>query len=476
MLHVPILRAGTPYRSLNVQRLAHIRTGETVAEVSQANGGLIARDMLNAGRNRDLLRRMPIEELFEICGRAAELFDSAELPIDPLDGVTQSRDEYVRDLSSTTGMPHRLARGNMAKIRFVLEEMPRVLAGLTRGLDLSVLDRGWVDVDGRTVSYIGQADSLGGVLPSNSPGVHSLWIPSLALKVPVVLKPGSQEPWTPMRIAQALIAAGMPPQAFGVYPTDHGGANEILLRTDRSMFFGDESSIRGWKGDPRVQLHGPGWSKILIGEDRIDGWREHIDTIVESIAENGGRSCINASGVWVPRRGREVAEALAERLSRIEARSLDDPEAGLAAFSQPAVAHRISEYVDSLLQEPGAVDLTAELRDGPRVVERDGCTFLLPTLIWCSDPGHALARCELLFPFASVVEAPQDEMLQRIGSTLVVSAITEDPSFRAALMTSREIDRLNLGPLHTSRVSWDQPHEGNLFEHLYKQRSFMASA
>ena len=38
--------------------------------------------------------------------------------------------------------------------------------------------------------------------------MHSLWLPSIALNVPLVLKPGSQEPWTPARICQALIAAG----------------------------------------------------------------------------------------------------------------------------------------------------------------------------------------------------------------------------------------------------------------------------
>ena len=37
------------------------------------------------------------------------------------------------------------------------------------------------------------------------------------------------------------------------------------------------------------------------------------------------------------------------------------------------------------------------------------------------------------------------------------------------------IERLNLGPIPTSRVSWDQPHEGNLFEHLFKQRAFQAA-
>ena len=30
---------------------------------------------------------------------------------------------------------------------------------------------------------------------------------------------------------------------------------------------------------------------------------------------------------------------------------------------------------------------------------------------------------------------------------------------------------LNLGSMPTSHVSWDQPHEGNLFEHLYRQRA-----
>jgi hypothetical protein len=34
------------------------------------------------------------------------------------------------------------------------------------------------------------------------------------------------------------------------------------------------------------------------------------------------------------------------------------------------------------------------------------------------------------------------------------------------------VDRLNLGPISTMQVSWDQPHEGNLFEHLYSRRAF----
>jgi acyl-CoA reductase-like NAD-dependent aldehyde dehydrogenase len=475
MLHLPILRAGRAYRSLDTVELRHVATGEPVACVSQANRGLIARDLLAAGRHRRAMQRVPVADLLRICAEASELFSNEDLPVDPIDGVTQSPDDYVRILSSTTGMPHPLCRANMDKIRYVLAEMATVLGGLTRGLDLTVLDAGWSRQGGRPVSYVGEAQSLGVILPSNSPGVHSLWLPSVPLKVPLALKPGGQEPWTPMRIAQALIQAGCPAEAFGFYPADYAGATEILLRTDRSMLFGDESTVRPWKQDPRVQIHGPGRSKVLLGADAADDWESQLDVMVTSIAENGGRSCLNASGVWLPSHGRRVAAALAERLAAIDPKPLDDPTASIAAFSDPIMAHRISTLIDRQLKLPGAEDLTAPLRSGDRVVEVGGCTFLRPTLIWCEDPDHPLAASEFLFPFAAVVEVPQAELPERIGATLVASAITDDASFQADLMNARNIDRLNLGALATSRVAWDQPHEGNLFEHLYRQRAFQAA-
>src|SRR6185436_16134249 len=49
---------------------------------------------------------------------------------------------------------------------------------------------------GVTVSYQAQSPVLGLVLPSNSPGVHTLWLPVIPMQVGLVLKPGPQEPWT----------------------------------------------------------------------------------------------------------------------------------------------------------------------------------------------------------------------------------------------------------------------------------------
>ena len=469
MLHIPLLRAGKAYTSLDVVALPHFRTGEPVVRVSQANRGLIVKDLGVMEKNQRALQTLSAAELLSICKKAAQLFMESDLP---LGEDTQSPEQYVKQLSSTTGMPEALCRRNMGKISHVLNEMEQVLGGLTHGLDLSIFDTGWIKQNNRVLSFFCQTPSLGAILPSNSPGVHSLWLPAIPLKVPLVLKPGREEPWTPFRMAQAFIAAGCPPAAFSYYPSDHSGASEILLRCNRSMFFGDQASVQAWAKDGRVQIHGPGWSKIIVAQDQIAEWEKYIELMATAVVENGGRSCLNASGVWVPAHGREIAEALAKRLAQIEARAMDDPNAQIAAFTNKKFARRISETIDAQLKISGAEDLTEKFRGGKRLVEKDGCTFLLPTVIWCEDAGHPLANVEFLFPFVSVVQVPQHEILHRIGSTLVGTVITDDEIFGKEIFACSNIDRLNLGPIPTSRISWDQPHEGNLFEHLYKQRAF----
>ena len=468
MHHIPILRAGKPYRSLDRARLRHLGSGETVALVSQANRGLVARDLAAAEANRRALADLSAAQLLGICKEAARLFTAADLP---LDEEAQGPEDYLRQTSATTGLPEALCRGNMEKIHQVLAQMEAVLDGLTRGLDLGALDEGWGLGNERPLSYICQTRALGVVLPNNSPGVHSLWAPAIALKVPVALKPGSEEPWTPLRLAQAFMAAGCPPRAFGYYPTDYAGAAEILLRCGRSMLFGADATVEPWKGEPGVQIHGPGRSKIVIAEDEIEKWEDHLDLMAASVVENGGRSCINASGIWVPAHGREIATALAQRLARVEALPLDHPRAQIAAFARPALARRLTELIDRQLELGGAEDLTARFRSGERLVEREGCTFLLPTVLWCEDCAHPLANAEFLFPFVSVVQAPQKEILQRIGPTLVLTAVTGDRGLIIDLLSCAHVERLNLGPIRTDRVSWNQPHEGNLFEFLYRQRA-----
>src|SRR5207244_4434647 len=123
------------------------------------------------------------------------------------------------------------------------------------------------------------------------------------------------------------------------------------------------------------------------------------------------------------------------------------------------------------LKAPRARDVTAGYRKGARKTVFEGGTYLRPTIVLCDSFAHPLANREFLFPYASVVQVPQSEMLKQIGPSLVVTAITKDKSFEEQLLDTPLIQRLNLGPIPTMKISWDQPHEGNMFEFLYRRRA-----
>ena len=469
--HLPALRRGKTYVSLDQAELKDCRTGEPRARVSQVNAGIIRKDLARIAESRAALKRFSCASLLEICGRAATAFLEQSLPLGD-QGGSQSPEQYIETLSATSGLPFVMVRRNMQKIASALANMRTVLNGLTRGLDPAVLDHGWGEHAGARVSFYPATQCLGLVMPSNSPAVNSLWLPAIPLKMPVILKPGRDEPWTPWRLIQAFVAAGCPAEAFSFYPTDHEGAAEILRSCGRALVFGDKTTTAQYANNPGIQTHGPGFSKILVGEDEIERWPDFIDLIAGSIADNGGRSCINVSAVVVPKYVREIADALAAKLGPIAPLSARDDSARLSAFANPAMANGIDAMVEEGLKTPGATEVTAAFRGGPRKVAFEGGTYLRPTIVRCDAFDHPLANREFLFPYASVVEVPQSEMLKQIGPSLVVTAITNDAAFREALLESSLIERLNFGPIPTTKISWEQPHEGNLFEFLYRRRAF----
>lgn len=469
--HIPALRRGRPYESLEKTQIVNHRTGEALVTISQVNAGIIRKDLARISESRAALKKFTVRQLLDICKKTGDLFLNGTLPLGT-QGETQSPEQYVQYLSATSGLPHVMVRRNMTKINQALANMETVLNGLTRGLDLSVLDHGHGVQAGSPVSFYPTTQALGLVMPSNSPAVNSLWLPAIPLKTPVIIKPGKEEPWTPYRLIQAFIAAGCPPEAFGFYATDHEGAAEVLKSCGRALIFGDKNTTQQYANNPSIQIHGPGFSKIIVGEDQIENWPQYIDLMAASISDNGGRSCINASAVVVPKYAAEIADALAKKLGNLNPSSPEDPDARLSGFANPKMADYIDQAIDADLQTIGAQDVTAKYRSGPRKLTKDGGTYLKPTIVLCDSFAHPLANREFLCPYASVVQTPQSEMLKSIGTSLVVTAITKDQDFIDSLLDSHLIERLNVGPISTMQISWDQPHEGNMFEFLYKRRSF----
>jgi len=468
MIEIPAIRWGKPYESLEQQEIRHFVSGESIATVSQAGSGIVRRDIGKAKAARNILSDFSPSDLIARVGKAAALFRTASLPMG--NGV-QTPAEFARAQSATTGLPEHMCRSNMEKNCFVLENMERVLEALTRGLDLEILRRGFGD-EGRgvVVSYQAQTDALGLVLPSNSPGVHTLWLPVIPLQIGLVLKPGTLEPWTPYRMFSAFCEAGIPAEAVSIYPGEGADVGaSILTESDRCMIFGGESTIEQYQGNPAVQVHGPGYSKIILGDDCVDDWENYLDLMVDSVLANSGRSCINASGIWASRHTDKIAAALAERIGPVAPLPPEAEEAQLAAFTNPQMATGTWAMIEKDLEESGVTDCTHAF--GSRVVDHSTYAYLRPMVVHCKNPQLAIASKEFMFPFVSVVECPQNQILANIGRTLVVSAITEDEAFERELIDATHIDRLNLGPLPTIKLDWLQPHEGNLVDFLYRARA-----
>ena len=304
-------------------------------------------------------------------------------------------------------------------------------------------------------------------------------MPAVALKTALVLKPGSAEPWTPYRIVQAFLQRG---RARGRLRLPTRRATAPPPRSCGAA--GAACSSATWapsapgRSDPRVELHGPGYSKVLLGPDAADGWERYLDVMLASVLENSGRSCVNASGIWTTAHGDAIAEALARsawrRCSRATPRtrrrsSPPSPTRGWRSASRsrgrrPARAGRARGH--------GRATARAAASGRPATAARTSC----PRSCACDSAEHPLANREFLFPFASVVEVRPEELPGVLGPTLALTAITEDAALRRRLLAAPLVHRLNLGAVPTMKVSWDQPHEGNLFEHLYARRALQRAA
>ena len=112
---------------------------------------------------------------------------------------------------------------------------------------------------------------------------------------------------------------------------------------------------------------------------------------------------------------------------------------------------------------------------GSRLVEKERCAYLRPWVIHSDAPERKIAQTEYMFPYVTVVQCGQAEMIDKIGQTLVCSAITNDNNWERQLIDARNIDRLNIGPIPTIQLNWLQPHEGNIVDFLFRARAFQTA-
>jgi acyl-CoA reductase-like NAD-dependent aldehyde dehydrogenase len=473
-IEIPALCFGTRYHSLNRHSVVDLGTGEELATLGLVVASRIAMDCRRGQalkKARAKLLSIPVRRRIEMCVRGADHFENSTLECG---GEQQSFSDYIDLLSRTSGLPITLAKATASRNAAALRMTEAVLSGLSRGLPLEILDTGIGEQAGVPVRLVPRFDALGCCMPNNSPGVHVTWLASLAFGFPVLLRPGSAEPFTPYRLIQGLIQAGFPEEVFGFYPSDHEGAARIPELTRGAIVFGSDGTVKQWANNPLVQIHGSGFSKLFIGEDRIEDWRSLIPELALNVAANSGRSCFAVSRIVVPRYGKEIAAALAEELAKYVPLPRDHAEAKLSALAMPKSGPSINAAINAGLKVGGAIDMSAPYQPDGRLVVFEGRTYLLPTVIFCDSNSHTLANREYLFPFTAVVEASNDTAFAEMGSTLSLAVYTNDPALKErARRSSARLVSINV---NTSKLDRRQPHEENLFNLFFEGLSCVEEA
>ena len=65
---------------------------------------------------------------------------------------------------------------------------------------------------------------------------------------------------------------------------------------------GMEINVKRLERNPRVQVHGPGFSKILLGDDVVDEWDQYLDLMVGFMPFSGQTGAANGLAIVRPRR------------------------------------------------------------------------------------------------------------------------------------------------------------------------------
>ena len=421
MRHLPILRHGVVYRSLDIRTLRAPDTKTTLAEVSLANAGLIRRD----ARRPPSLEFQP-KAIAQALERAAELL-YAPIGLDP-DASPMDLAEFKTVVEKSTGLSEAVITHQLA-----------LLAETLQGLAQRVPE-----------TQPAQVRDLAVVLPSNALAVNRAWLPAIALGARVALKPGAADPFTPHRLIAALIAGGIPRETFSIYPSDHETTGVLIGTSSRTQLFGDASVVERYSHDPNVQVNGPGRSAVILAAG-LD-WTAHLDDLIEGVCLHSGRSCLNTSSIVTldgPETAKRLAEALAERLKSAPRVNLGDP----------AKVRAIAARVEDALLTVGAQRLSPDgFGTPPPHPSAPDQSSLAPTVIHCESGSHPLARIELPFPFVSVTSVEEQAVLSWLGPTLAVATLGVSTALERAIEANHDIERLCPSAPHSLSTSMAETH------------------
>jgi acyl-CoA reductase-like NAD-dependent aldehyde dehydrogenase len=395
------------------------------------------------------LRPLPVAEREAALATAADVFVSSTI-------AGLDFDSYVELTCRLSGLPMTATRAGAHT----------VAESLTTACDAvhSAMPTG-ASLDWRELGPLGGAvwarrgEVLAVHAPGNAPGVHGLWPQALALGYRVAVRPSRREPFTAHRLIHALRQTGFRDGDVLYLPTDHAVAADVIQAADLAMVYGGRDVVHRYAEDPNVLTNGPGRSKILITAEC--DWRDHLDVIVDSIANLGGMACVNATAVLFEGDATPLAHAIAERLSASE------------SFLMPTTSIEAARARADHLASRAAG--TIAVLGADRVVDDLGRGFaaLRPAVHLLATPDPAKLNVELPFPCVWVSPWSRTDGIAPLRNSLVLTAITTDDELVDELLSESTVTNVYRGGQPTHRSAPHIPHEGFLADFLMRNKGFI---
>ena len=263
---------------------------------------------------------------------------------------------------------------------------------------------------------------VAGITPFNFPAMIPMWMfgPAIACGNAFILKPSERDPSVPVRLAELMIEAGLPPGVLNVVHGDKDTVEAILRHpTIKAVSFVGSSDIAqsvyalGTQHGKRVQAMGGAKNHgIVLADADLD---QTVADLVGAAFGSAGERCM-ALPVVVPV-GKETADALRERLvAAIKALRIGNSTDEQAHYG-PLInaAHR--SKVESYLQL--GIDEGAELVLDGRGFSLPGSEagfFLGPSLFDHVTSQMKTYREEIFGPVLQIVRAEAFEEALELAS------------------------------------------------------------
>jgi malonate-semialdehyde dehydrogenase (acetylating) / methylmalonate-semialdehyde dehydrogenase len=201
---------------------------------------------------------------------------------------------------------------------------------------------------------------VAGITPFNFPAMIPMWkfAPAIACGNAFILKPSERDPGVPMKLAELMLEAGLPPGILNVVNGDKETVDAILDDRDiAAVGFVGSSSIaqyiyeRAAATGKRAQCFGGAKNHAIIMPDA--DMDQTVDALIGAGYGAAGERCMAVS-VAVPV-GKTTADRLMDKLiPRVESLKIGpsiDPTADFGPLVTRAALDRVKNYVEVGIQE-----------------------------------------------------------------------------------------------------------------------------